>query len=99
MESTNTKAQPVLFTASVLAALTAFSGSLAALGLDNIWIGVFGLIVAAINVGVGVYVKGQVVPYQDTAAYKDDNGRIVAGPAAVMISDGAPAAVVQDLTP
>lgn len=95
MATQNSKAQPVLVAASILATLTAISGALSAVILDNVFVVIFAVIVAGLNVGIGVYVKGQVVPYVDTAAYVNDSGNVVAGPAALQ-PNGVSVAVIPD---
>jgi len=98
--SQNTKPQPVLLAASILAGITALSGALSAAVLNNPYVVGFALVVAALNVGVAMYVKGQVVPFTDTAAYKNDDGVVVAGPASAdIISNGTPVDVTLPLTP
>lgn len=92
-ENQNTKSQPVLVAGSALAALTALSGALSALVLNNIYVGIFAAVVAALNIGVAAYVKSQVVPFVDAAAYKNDSGVIIAGPAS-SVQNGTYAEVV-----
>lgn len=96
----NQKSQPVLIAASVLTAAQAF---LTAAGISDILtkeqLTLGTALVGAATLGIGFYVRGQVVPLEDTAAYKDKTGEIVTGPAAP--PEGEPAAVVtdEDLTP
>lgn len=78
-----TKPQPVLIIMSTLAGLQVLTGG-AALG-DIIGVklaGLFILIVAAIQTAMGFYLKGQVVPLVDTAAYLNEDRELIAGPAA-----------------
>lgn len=79
--TSDTKPQPVLVAASLLAALTAVVGGLAGLGVDNKIVAIVTVLLAALNVAVGVYVKGEVVPFDDTATYVNTAGELVAGPA------------------
>jgi len=92
----NTKPQPVLIASAIMAMLMFVSGGLAALGVNSIVVGSIALAVGALNIGVGVYVRGLVVPYEDTAAYKNDEGTVVAGPAAP-VKDGTPVSVSSPL--
>lgn len=89
------KPQPVLIAASVLTGAQAF---LTYAGVAEIFtkqqMTVATGLVAAATLAIAFYVKGQVVPLQDTAAYKDKTGEIVTGPAAP--PEGEPAEVVTD---
>lgn len=89
----NTKPQPVLIAFSILAFLSFVSGGLAALGFDSKIVGLLSLIVGGLNIGAGFYVRGQVVPLANMAAYENDKGVVVAGPAAVA-PNGSPVTVV-----
>lgn len=76
------KSRPVLITFSILAGLQVLTGA-AALG-DIIGQQAFGLLVlgvAAVQVGLTFYVQNQVTPTGDVAAYVDQKGNTVAGPA------------------
>lgn len=78
-----TKSRPVLITFSVLAGLDVLSAG-AALG-DVIGVKVLALLVLAtkaVQTGMSFYVQGQVTPQADVAAYVNDHGSVVAGPAA-----------------
>lgn len=88
--SAKSKPQPVVLAASILAGLTAISGGLAALDiLPPAVVGLIVLVVAALNIGVGVYVRGQVVPFADTATYVSNDGTLVAGPASELVTGTA----------
>lgn len=77
------KSRPVLITFAVLAALDILSTG-AALG-DVIGIkalALFVLATKAVQVGMSFYVQNGVVPTRDVAAYQNNVGQVVAGPAA-----------------
>lgn len=96
--SENTKSQPVLIAASVVAAGQAFVSTLAL--TDVITKDALGIItgaLAAVSIGLGFYVRGVVVPLKDTAAYVDKTGEVVSGPAAP--PEGEPAVVVPNDEP
>lgn len=77
------KSRPVLITFSVLAGLQILTaGTVLAEVIGAQTAGLVVLAVAAVQAGMSFYVQGQVVPYTDTAAYIDAEGRTVAGPAA-----------------
>jgi small basic protein len=103
-EPTVKKSRPVVITMSILAALQFLFGGLTALNLPDgsynstvLTIGAFGtLAVAASQVGIQFYVQNLVTPQVDVAAYRDDTGNIVAGPAAP--PEGAPVDVVDEDT-
>lgn len=84
----NSKPQPVLVFGAVTTFLTVVFGGLTLVaGLqDNPTValvaGVGTLITGGLNQAKDFYVRGQVVPAVDTAAYRNDQGEIVAGPAA-----------------
>jgi hypothetical protein len=87
------KSRPVLIGNSVLAALQVLA-SAAALS-DAIGVTAFGLFsigVAAATVGFNTYVQGVVVPTADVAAYVNNDGHVVTGPAAAG-QNGQPAIV------
>lgn len=90
------KSRPVLITFSILAGLQVLTGA-AALG-DIIGQQAFGLLVlgvAAVQVGLTFYVQNQVTPTGDVAAYVDQKGNTVAGPASPPeVLDGAAVDVV-----
>lgn len=77
------KSRPVLITFSILAGLQVVTG---ATGLGDVLppevVFIIGILVAAVQVGMTFYVQNQVVPVEDTAAYIDQTGQTVAGPAA-----------------
>lgn len=78
-----TKSRPVLITFSILAGLQVITN---ASGLADVvpaqWVFLLGILVAAVQTGMTFFVQNQVVPVKDTAAYIDQNGQTVAGPAA-----------------
>lgn len=77
-----TKSRPVLIIFSILAALQVLSGASALADLvGKEAFGIFVLVVAAIQVGMTFYVQNQVTPVNDVAAYVDEDGNVVAGPA------------------
>lgn len=89
------KSQPVLIVGSVLAgaqALTAYAGLSDFISKQQLGLAI--AVIGAIQIGLAFYVRGQVVPLEDTAAYRDKTGEIVTGPAAP--PEGEPAAVVPD---
>ena len=77
------KSRPVLITFSILAGLQVLTGA-AALGdvIGDQAFGLLAIVVAAIQVGMTFYVQNQVTPAEDVAAYVDQAGNTVAGPAA-----------------
>lgn len=90
-----TKPQPVLVAQSVLAALAFIFGGLSTMAASSgnevlAFIGGIGtLLTGGANIGVGFYVRGQVVPLQDVAALVNDDREVVAGPASA-VADGSP---------
>lgn len=84
-----TKPQPVLVVMSVLAGLDILTGG-AALGdvIGPKQAGILILALAAIKGGMAFYLRGQVVPVADTAAYLNEDRKLIAGPASVL-NDGA----------
>lgn len=76
------KSRPVVITFSILAGMQVVTN---ATGLSDVvpskYIFLLGILVAAVQVGMTYYVQNQVVPFEDTAAYVDTEGRMVAGPA------------------
>lgn len=87
------KSRPVLITFSILAGMQILTGG-AALG-DVIGAETAGLIVlavAAVQGGMSFYVQGTVTPTQDVAAYANNAGTVVAGPAAG-VTNGEPVTV------
>lgn len=89
-------AEPVLIGQAVLAALAFIFGGLTTMAASTnndvlAMIGGLGtLVTGGLNIGVGVIVRGQVVPLDDVAAYQAPGaGGIVAGPASP-VPDGVP---------
>ncbi len=76
------KSRPVLITFSILAGLqvlTAGASFTDILGKDLA--GFIVLVIAAVQVGLTFYVQNQVTPMGDVAAYINQKGETVAGPA------------------
>ncbi len=94
-----TKPQPVLLFGAVTTFLTVVFGGLTLVsGLqDNTTLatvcGVGTLVTAGLNQAKDFYVKGKVVPVDDTAAYVNADRELIAGPAAAAPT-GEPVAVV-----
>ena len=87
------KSRPVLITFSILAGLqilTSAGGLSEVVGPQIFFL--FGLVVAAVQVGMTFYVQNQTVPVQDSGAYVDQEGKMVAGPAAA-VQNGQPVEV------
>lgn len=88
--STYTKPQPVLVFGAITTFLTVVFGGLTTVaGLqDNktlaVVCGVGMLITAGLNQAKDFYLRGIVVPSADAAAYRDQSGTVVAGPASVL---------------
>lgn len=84
------KPQPVLVVMSILVTADVILGG-AALSdyLSPQLIGLMLLIVAGLKVGIAFYLRGQVVPVQDVAAFvpSDNRSMLVAGPAAAVPND------------
>lgn len=84
---TRSKPQPVLVLGAITTSLTVLFGGLTLVaGLQHsqtvaLVSGLGMLVTAAINAGKDFYVRGQVVPLIDTAAYINKSGQTVAGPA------------------
>lgn len=95
----NKKSQPVLLAQSAVAALAFVFGGFTTMGASTnnptlALIGGIGTLVAGgISIGLGFYVRGVVVPLEDTAAYVNTSGETVAGPAAGQ-SNGTPVVTV-----
>jgi hypothetical protein len=90
------KSRPVLITFSILAGLQILTAG-AALSdvLGDKVAGLVVLAVAAVQAGMSFYVQNQVVPVNDTAAYVDTSGNLVAGPASPpSVVDGESVAVI-----
>ncbi len=82
VNTTERKARPVLLVATVLFALQALTATSAF--TDVVTKDVASLIVAIIAVGqlaLGFYTQSKVVPMEDTGAYVNTDGEMVAGPA------------------
>lgn len=100
MIENNTKPQPVLVLGAITTFLTVMFGGLTAVaGLQEnatlaLICGVGMVVTGAINQAKDFYVRERVTPFQDTAAYRNIDGDIVAGPAAAEVPTNAPAAVV-----
>jgi hypothetical protein len=77
------KSRPVLVTFSILAGLQVMAGG-AALGdvIGMTAYALFGLTVAAVQVGMTFYVQNQVTPHEDVIQYVDADGNIAPGPMA-----------------
>lgn len=92
------KSRPVLIGNSILATLQVLA-SAAALGdvIGTTAFALFSIVVGALTVGFNTYVQGIVTPYQDVAAYQNDKGEVVAGPAAGP-TNGTPVEVHEALT-
>lgn len=94
------KSQPVLFAASILAGAQAF---MSFSGINDLFtkdqLAIANGFIAAATIAIAFYVRGQVVPLEDTAAYKDKKGEIVSGPAAPPEGEPAEVVPVEDLVP
>lgn len=88
----NKPRNPVLVVMSTLAALQVLvAGSALADVIGVKLAGLLGLMVAAVQMGVQFYVRGQVTPWDAVVAQVNDTGTIVAGPAA-QTTTGTPVA-------
>lgn len=82
------KQEPVLIAQSIVAACSFIFGGLTTMAATNhnatmATIGGIGtLITGGIALGLGYFVRGVVTPVSDVAAYVDNTGTTVAGPAA-----------------
>ena len=89
----NTK-QPLLIWSSVLVTLQILTGGAALGDLIGLQLaGFFILVVAALQGGTQFYIRGMMTPNVSVAARVDDQGSVVAGPAAPQ-ADGSPVNVV-----
>lgn len=91
-----TKSRPVLIVFSILAGaqvLTAGSALADIIGAKPAALVV--IVIAAIQAGMTFYVQGVVTPARDVAAYVDENGKTVAGPASSP-PDGTAVIVVRE---
>lgn len=101
--TTYTKPQPVLVLGAITSGLTFFFGGITLVaGLQEnptvaLIAGLGTLATGAVNVGKDYYLKGQVTPMVDTAAYRNEDGVVVTGPAASG-NEGVPAVVATDGT-
>lgn len=93
-----TKPQPVVVLGAVIAGATTIVSGLAIVLKDNptavLWLGIVGVVVSGVAVAKDQFVKSQVVPVTDVAAYANEDRQLVTGPAA----PGPAGEVVQDLT-
>lgn len=84
-QSGYTKPQPVVLLGAIIAGLTATLSALTIIFKDNptviLVLGVLGAVVTGVTIAKDQFVKGQVVPYTDTAQYINEQGELVAGPA------------------
>lgn len=79
-----TKPQPVLIVMAVLGGLDVLTGGAALSEVIGLKVaGLLLLVLAAIKAGMAIFLRGQVVPVADTAAYLNDNRQLIAGPAAI----------------
>ena len=84
------KPQPVLVVMSILVSADVILGGAAISDyLSPQLIGLLLLVIGGIKVGIGFYLRGQVVPLQDVAAFvpSDDRRALVSGPAAPLPND------------
>lgn len=96
----STKPRPVIFFMSVLATAQVFFGGMTTITLmsddaNKVWalVGAIGMLaVASLQAGVQFYVQNLVTPHVDVAAYRDEGGTLIAGPAAPQ-ADGTPVLV------
>lgn len=88
---TYTKPQPVVLLGAATSAIAATSAALAIILKDNptaiLVIGIVGALLAGLNVFKDQYLASQVVPYGDVAAFRDQTGGVVAGPAATVATE------------
>lgn len=90
----NTTKQPLLIWSSVLVTLQILTGGAALGDLIGLQLaGFFVLVVAAVQGGTQFYIRGTVTPNVSVAASVNDEGDVVAGPAAPQ-ADGTPVQVV-----
>ena len=90
------KSRPVLIIFSILAGLqilTSAGGLSEVVGPKVFFL--FGLLVAAVQVGLTFYVQNSVVSGQEVAAYANADGVVVAGPAA-SVQNGEPVLVTEN---
>jgi hypothetical protein len=88
-----TKPQHVVIYGAIVAALTTVISGLTVLFKDDptmiLILGVAGVIVSGAAVFKDQLVKAQVVAYSDTAAYFNDDRKLIAGPASTMATGSA----------
>lgn len=78
----SSRPSPVLLWMSILAALQVLAaGSALTDVIGSEVAALFALTVAALQIGVQFYVRGQVTPWQDVIAKVDAGGTAIAGPA------------------
>lgn len=78
-----TKSRPVLITFSILAGLQVLTaGAALADVVGNDIAALISLGIASTQAGMSFYVQGTVVPQENVAAYENNEGVVVAGPAA-----------------
>lgn len=85
------KSKPVRLLTAVAAGSTALAGGLPLLTPDNLdWIGpAAGLLGLVLTVALGVYTGQSVTPWEDVAVKATPEGKLVAGPAAENLPNGA----------
>jgi hypothetical protein len=80
---TRSKPGPVLVVMSTLAALQVMVAGSALTDVIGIKLAaLLGLMVAAVQMGMQFYVRGQVTPWETVVAKRTDDGAVVAGPSA-----------------
>ena len=96
----NGKSRPVVIIFSILAGLQILSnaGGLSEVMGAKIFF-LFGIIVAATQVGMTFYVQNTVTPNEDVAAYANSHGQVVAGPAAGVTNGKTVEVVKTELPP
>jgi hypothetical protein len=93
------KPNPVLIMAAILAAANVIVAGLVQLDMiDEGWLAILNLVVAALTVAYGVVTRGQVAPWADVAAKASPNGGLVAGPAS-NVATGTPVLVSDTAVP
>lgn len=93
------KPNPVLIMAAVIGAANVIVAGLVGLDMiDDTWLAILNLVVAALTVAYGMVTRGQVAPWADVAAKASPNGGLVAGPAASQAT-GSPVVVETTAVP
>lgn len=89
--SMTSKSKPVRLLAAIAAGSTALAGGLPLLTPDKFdWIGpAVGLLGVVITAGMAVYTEQSVTPWEDVAVKATPTGKLVAGPAAENLPNGA----------